>query len=136
MDEISLGDLPPDRHHRVEREFRVLHDHADAAAANAPHVALGGMRQIDAVEDRAACRHRGIFRQEPQDRPPGTRFARAGLADDAELLAADAQIDAAYGLDRAARAGEADPEIFDLEQRHGVSAAWDRARRATRRRAG
>ena len=58
-----LGDLRADRHDRVEREFRVLHDHRDAGAANGAHLPFRKREQIDAVEGQAvggdAARARG-----------------------------------------------------------------------------
>ncbi len=54
---VALGDLAPDGHDRVEAEFRVLHDHADARAAQGPHLAFGQVQDRLAVKLHPVRRH-------------------------------------------------------------------------------
>ena len=104
----GLGDLLADGHHRVQREFRILHDHRDAAAADVAHRALRQAQQVDAVEGRAGRRATvaGSADQARGCARPVSRLARAAFADDAEPLAAEREGDAAHRLDGAARAWE------------------------------
>ena len=46
----GLADLTADPHHGVERGRWILEDHADFAAANRTHVALGKAEQIASTE--------------------------------------------------------------------------------------
>jgi hypothetical protein len=65
----GLGQLAADREDRVERGERLLEDHADVAAAHAPH---GGFRQDGKLaagkRDGAAGDPRDVPRQEAHDR--------------------------------------------------------------------
>ena len=46
----------PTRHDRIEREFRVLHHHREAPAAQPAPAGVGRARQVDARRRRAAAR--------------------------------------------------------------------------------
>jgi hypothetical protein len=57
-----LGELAPDREHRVERGHRLLEDHADLPAANAAHLLLAEAEKVAfLVEDFAAFDAAGGF---------------------------------------------------------------------------
>jgi hypothetical protein len=54
---IGLGDLAADGHHGIEREFRILHHHGDALAADAAHLPVAGAQQVGALEVELARGH-------------------------------------------------------------------------------
>ena len=114
--QIGLGDLVADLHHRVEAVFGILQDHRDARPADAAHLPLAGGRQIDAVERQLLGADAAIGGGQAQDGAAGLRLAGAALADNAQLLAAEAEADAAHGLDEALGGAVGDIEILDLEQ--------------------
>ena len=76
--------------HRVERGHRLLEDHGDAVAANAPHRALRRASPDPVPPNRIEppANPRGRLRQQPHDGERGHRLARAGFAGDAQGLAA------------------------------------------------
>src|SRR5262249_17944779 len=77
---------------------------------------------VDAVEQHPAG-HRRALGKEADERKAGDGLPAAGLADDAEHLAAlDREGEPVDGMDGAVLGGEADGEIGDLEQRHGIAA--------------
>ena len=47
MHDRRLGDLPADRHRRIQRAGRVLEDHPDIVAADLVHLLLGQLRQVE-----------------------------------------------------------------------------------------
>ncbi len=94
VQQIDFGQLVADRHHRVERGHRLLEDHRDLVAADAPQ---GRFLQPEQVYLAAVARHEagaaagdaaaGAFDQ-AQDRQRGHRFAGAGLAHQRHRFAA------------------------------------------------
>src|SRR5206468_8052623 len=79
--------LVADGEHRIERGLRVLEDHRDASAPNRPHLALGLLEEIVALEqDPAPDDPRRRPRHQSQQRERGHRLAAARLPDDAERL--------------------------------------------------
>ena len=88
MRQDRLGQLPPDRQHRIERGHRLLEDHGDLGAAHLAHLALAERRQFAAAErDAAAGNPRHRLGQKPHDRKRRHRLAGARLAGDAQRLA-------------------------------------------------
>ena len=79
-----LGDEVVDRLLRVERLVRVLEDQLDPAPVARAASRPTSVRDVDAVERAPA----GGLAGELDDDPAGRRLARAGLADEAEDLAA------------------------------------------------
>ena len=87
-----------DCHARIERAVRVLEDDLHLAAQRA-HLALFQCAQLAAVEPYLA--RRGL--EEPQQQPPGGRFAAARLAHQRQRLAGmELEADAVHRLDAAA----------------------------------
>ena len=132
-----LGDLRPDRQRRVQRGHRILEDHRDLAAAHVLELLLGELREVLPVEhDRAGDDLRRRLRDQAHDRERGHGLPAAGLADDAERLAAlDREADAVDRAHDALAGEEVRPQVVDLEQRHATSpSSSGRARRAGRRR--
>ena len=82
-----LGDLEPDRVHRVERRHRLLEDHRHARgrASSAARAASRPTISVVADEDRPV--HGGVVRQQTHHRQRDRRLARARLADDRHRLA-------------------------------------------------
>ena len=80
------------------------------------------MEEIDAVEQRgAALDPAGGRRDEAHDRVAGDGFARAGLSDDAEGLAAfEGEAHAVHRAIDAAAGMKIGAEVGDGEERHGA----------------
>jgi hypothetical protein len=81
-----FGDLVADRHHRIQREHRLLEDHRHAAAPHVAHLGFGKLRQLDAVQRHRPADDLRSVRQEPHDRKRGERFAAPGFAQQRESL--------------------------------------------------
>ena len=114
-----LGDDRPDRHPRVEGSIGVLEDDLHPAAILAQLARVEG-RQVDAVEpDGPAGRV-----AEPDHRPADRALAAAGLADQAERLAAadrerrpvDRLDGPLLGLEDPRPDREVDSQVVDLDQ--------------------
>ena len=127
-----LLDLPPDPHDRVQRGGRVLEDHADLAATNLAHVALGEAEKVAPGKRDTPGDDLPRLRYEAHDRQRQHRLAAAGLADDADDLArSHAEGDAVHRFDDAARARDGDAEPFYGEDglaAHGTGCNWSRGR--------
>jgi hypothetical protein len=81
-----LGNLTPDREARVQRGHRILEDHADAIAAQDPHLLVRQTDEVASLEpDRAA--HVGGSREQAHQGERERRLAASGFADQAEDLA-------------------------------------------------
>ena len=117
MQPIGLHDLRADALHGVQRVLRVLHHHGEAPASQRAPFPLAEPSQIAPVESEFARLHYARRGDQAEDRARRRRFARTGLADDAESLPAEREADVAHGAHEAAPAGIADFEPFDLEQR-------------------
>ena len=105
---------------RIERRHRVLKDHLHAPAQRLPFVLIERGNVAAVEHDRSGRRL-----DQAEQRPPERRFARAGLADDADRFAfADADIDAVQN-------GRHRPSA--LEQTPTLPVGRPRARCATRR---
>src|SRR5436190_15564057 len=112
-----LADLPADGQHRIQRGHRVLEDHRDLAAANAPQRPVPEPQQVTPPEERGAAGDVTGPRQDAEQRECGHALAAARLADDAERLArADLERDAVDGVDGAAVGAELDAQPLDLEE--------------------
>ena len=108
----------PMRHHRVERELRVLQHHRDASAAQLAALPRRAAQQIDAVELEPPRRDAALRRGEAEDGAPGLRLARTRFADDAQPFAAERERHAAHGFGRAAVAvRERDAQVVDDQHR-------------------
>ena len=118
-----------DRHRRVERRAGVLEDHLQVGAQLAQ--LLGGHRGDLEVAPAAVVGDRPLRRRhQPEQGPPERGLAAAGLADQAEHLAAvQGEVDAVDGLDparlhpeqarqRSALQLEVDGEVLEVE--HGL----------------
>ena len=118
-----LGDLEPDRVHRVQRRHRLLEDHRDLAAADLAQRAVVDADQLAAVElDRSA--DVGVLRQQAHQRHRRRRLAGSRLADDGQDLAG---VELERRVDHGRVPGAVDPEldvqVLDLEDRAGP-ALW------------
>ena len=118
-----LGDLAPDRQHRVERRHRLLEDHRDLVAADVPDLVLVHLEEVFALEeDLAADDLARRVRDQPQDRERADALAAAALADEAERLARlDVVGDAVDGLDDALFREEVRPQVLDLQERFAIA---------------
>src|SRR5215470_8989658 len=107
VDADRLGDLVAHREQRVQRHHRVLQDHRDPLAADAPHLVLGLLQEIGALEEHLARDDASRRRQHAQEGQRQGSLARARLAHDAERLALiERQGDVVHGA-RDARATRA-----------------------------
>ncbi len=115
-----LGDLQPDRDHRVQRGERVLEDHAHVAAAAVPHLPVGEPQQVGALERHLAGDRVAALGQQPHDRQRRHGLAATGLADQADGLAGlHREAHAVDGRERFRAAPvEDDLEVADVEQCH------------------
>jgi hypothetical protein len=77
-----LRHLVADREERIERGHGVLQDHGDALAAYAAHVGVRLLQQVLTLEQHAAARHAGRWRQQAQDGERQRAFPGPRLADD------------------------------------------------------
>ena len=119
----GLGDLAANCHDRVERSHRLLKDHGDLAAAQGAHGLVGQTDEFPALPaDGSLDARRGT--EQSENGQGGDAFARAGLADQAQDLAAPQS--EAYAANNF-RSAEADAEVANFEQRR-VGAALDRVR--------
>ena len=82
VDRQRMPDRLPDRHRRVQRRVRILEDDLHPAPVFA-QLALVQLRDVAVLEDDAAVGGA----DETEQRPPESRLAAAGLADEPEHLA-------------------------------------------------
>jgi hypothetical protein len=100
VEERRFRHLPEDREERVQRGHRVLEDHGDPAAADAPQLALALPRQILALEEDTASDDAAGAGQKPDDGETRRRLAAPRFADEAECLAlAQGEADPIHRLD-------------------------------------
>src|SRR5437016_3543220 len=70
-----LGDLPADGEDRIQARHRVLEDHRDVVAADAPDLVVVHLQDVLTVEDdRALDDAAGGLRNETHQRERGDRF--------------------------------------------------------------
>ena len=114
-----LGDLAADLHHRVERRHRVLEHHRHLGAPE-----RRAARRLESAGELACRRSRTLpvavdvaAGEQAHDRAGQHRLARAGLADDAERLAAvEAKVTPSTAFTRPLAVLNARVEVGDLEQ--------------------
>ncbi|MCY1299314.1 hypothetical protein D9M70_488370 [compost metagenome] len=112
-------DLEADRVAGVERAGRILEDHGDVLADDAPPLPALEAEHVDAVEAQGIGRDPPGGVDQAHQRQHADRLAGAGLADDGQHLAGvQRQVEA---VDHRI-AGEADAEVADVEQAHGAVA--------------
>src|SRR5215470_1766424 len=122
VDSDWLGDLGDHREQRVQRHHRVLQDHRDPLAADAPHLVLGLLEEIRALEHHLARDDARGRRQHAQEGERQGGLARARLADDAERLPLiEGQRDVVHGARdaRATRAHVVRGQASYVEERTG-----------------
>ncbi|MCY1241102.1 hypothetical protein D9M72_539880 [compost metagenome] len=112
-----LGQLPADGHQRVESLARVLHHHADAAAAQGTLGARIQAQQVLPFEPHAVGADARAGWQQAQQRAEGDGLARTGLANHRQAFPPHAQAHAAHRLRAALRRVERDAQVVDLQQR-------------------
>ena len=118
MDAHGLAQLAPDGQHGVERGHRLLKDHADLVAANAPHrLLVVGEEILPHKADGAAHDATGRAGDEAHNGEGRDALAAPALPDERERLAL-AQIErhAVHRLDDACGREEARAEIVDFEK--------------------
>ena len=81
MSKPGLGDLLTHADHRIQRIFRILHNHRDTFAAYAAHLRFAKMLQIEVGKLHPAGADAGLFRMQLQQRAPNGGLTRTGLAD-------------------------------------------------------
>ena len=138
VDLEPLGELAPDREHRVQRGHRLLEDHADLAAPHVTHRLFGELQEIAALEQDLATDDpaRGPG-DEPHDAQRADALAAARFPDDAQRLAGrDFEGDPVDGIHRPASSRELDAKILDRQEWLSGHAVSGRVPRAGRRRSG
>jgi hypothetical protein len=75
MRAVGFRDLPAHGHDRVQREFRILHDHRHVGAAQRAALLGAHREEILAHEGHPIGAHAARQRNKIQDSPPGERFA-------------------------------------------------------------
>ena len=109
MQKAGLADLLADGFDRIERIFRVLHNHRHAPAAQVLPVALGATEQVVAITGHRLGGDNSGAGHEAQQGAARGRFSRSGFTDDAEPLAPQREAVVAHRLrQRPDRPGEAD----------------------------
>ena len=94
----GLGDLAADLHRRVERGHRIL-EHGAGVLAAGEAALLRRCRDHLGGSQRSLTGELRLLGRQPQQREPEQRLARAGLADEAEDLAApELEVDPAKGV--------------------------------------
>ena len=113
-----LAQLSADGVNGVQRRHGVLENHSDVVAANLLHLGLGHLEQgLATVADVAALDASRRHIDEAHDGERGHRLARAGLANNAEGLAAIQGVaHAVDSLDHAVLRVEVHLEVVNLEQ--------------------
>src|SRR5262249_45244479 len=122
-----LTELPPDGEHWIEARHRLLKDHRDVVAANAPHLLVGEVEKIDAPEADGAGNFSWWFGDQAQDGVGGDRLAAARLAHHRQRLALPhLEGDAIHGPVHAIGSAKMRLQVIDLEQRHAsaYSSRW------------
>jgi hypothetical protein len=133
----ALGELVADRVGRVQRGHRLLENHRHPTPAQRVHARTPGGEQVDAVQMQVGGAAARRSRQQVHQRQRGHRLAAAGLAHQADGLAAlDGEIHAAHRMQATACGGQIDVETGDFEQCHLSAPCPAQARRAVRRPAG
>jgi len=118
-----FGDLAADRVQRVQGGHRLLEHHADPASAQAAHRGVVETEQLGVVEAHRTAGARCVG-QQPHQREGVHRLAAAGLADQADRLAAfERERHAAQRIGRAARRRQGDAQVVDFEQGHGAESS-------------
>jgi hypothetical protein len=127
---------------RVEARRSRLRDIGDALAAQAAALGIGGLAQVDPVEQDLAARDAAAVAREAHGRKPDGGLARPGFADQAQDLAlVQGQVDALDDLQPFLVGAALDPKAFHgqedvlvgLGHRITPSARW-RGAAASRRR--
>jgi hypothetical protein len=126
-----LGDLVAHAHHRVEAGHRVLEDHRDALAAEAPKSGRGEVEDGGFAEGELFGAHLALGAEEAEDRERGHALSRAALADDRDAFALVHR--EGHVVDHRAhgpRAAKAHGETTNEEERyrsHSQAIPWNRA---------
>jgi hypothetical protein len=131
MQSEPLHHLAADGHRRIERDHRLLEDHADMAAANGAHRFLGECRQILAAEQDAPTCMADRLGQETENGARQGRLAAARFADQGEDLSGR-DVDIGAG-DDVADPGGGEDQLLDAEHRgsvHQVTCAMRGSRRS------
>ncbi len=113
-----LGDLAPDRQHRVERGHRILEDHGDAVAANLAQLVFAQLEQVLTVKPHFAVHDlAGWLWNQANERHDAHALARAGLAHDRHGLAlVDRVRNPIHCMDDAVLREELRFQVLHLEQ--------------------
>ncbi len=100
----------------IQRGHGLLEDHAHGVAADIRHAAFADFENIDAVVLQLVGAADGLRRQQIHDGKRCERLAAAGLADDAERLAAvQVKAHALHRVQHARRHRDVHGEVLDLE---------------------
>ena len=119
-----LLDLEADREGRVQRGDGLLEDHGDLAPDQAAALGRGHRQQVAAVIGHLVGGDGGGVGQKAHHRQHRHGLARAGFAHDGQDLApVHADVHAIDGGEAAGGGGEADGQVADVQDRHGVSSA-------------
>src|SRR5699024_7561848 len=106
--------------HRVEVAHRVLGHQPHLVPAQHPDLLLGDVRDVAPLEEDLPAGDRPVLVQQVGDRHRGRGLAGTGFADDRDRLAGiHLEVRAAHALHGAARGGEGDLQVADLQQRLG-----------------
>jgi hypothetical protein len=117
---MHLGELVSDGVGRIEGRHGFLEHHGDTVAAQLGKARFARAGEILVLEAELGRRARGVSRQQAHQRIGRHRLAAAGLADEAQRLAAlDRKRHIADRMEGAARGGEIDAEALHFEQRPG-----------------
>ena len=110
-------DLEAHRIARVQAGHRILEDHGDVAADNAPPRPLADGQQVLAVKLHAVGLDVAVAVQQAHQRHHGDRLAGTGFTDDADDLAGlHRQVHPFYCIEPA----KADRQVGDFQQTHVV----------------
>ena len=117
MQAQHFDDLLANGKNRVERGHRLLKDHRDLIAPQAPQPCRRCLRQIFALEQDLPARNAPHGRQQTHQRKRSHRLATAGLADKTDALAAfECEGNIIQNGNGAGTGGELNAEIADVQK--------------------
>jgi hypothetical protein len=109
-------DLEADSEARIKARHRLLENHGDVLADDAPLFVRTHLEEVEALELHLVGSDRRRGGQQPHDGEHGHGLARARLAHDGEHFAAiDGHIDAVHGLEQADGGIKGDRQVLDVE---------------------
>ena len=121
MDLQGLGELGGDFEKRIQGGHRVLENHRDPFSPDTAELAVGGLQEIRAIEDRlAGVNFSWRLRDESNQGVTGNGFSRPRLTDDSDSLSFfNRKRNIFDGVNHTVAGVESGSEVLDVEEWHG-----------------